>query len=54
MKTNMANLNKLEEETFLKIVTGATPVDSGFQDFVSQWNNQGGEQIIKEIQDQIK
>lgn len=54
MKTNMANLNKLEEETFLKIVTGATPVDSGFQDFVSQWNKQGGEQIIKEIQDQIK
>ncbi len=54
MQTAKVNLDKLEDETFLRIVTGALPADSGFQDFVSQWNKQGGEQIIKEIQDQIK
>jgi putative aldouronate transport system substrate-binding protein len=54
MKTNWANLGKLEEETFIKIATGALDVDKGFDQFVSDWKSQGGEQIISEIEEQIK
>jgi len=53
METNWANLGKLEEETFIKIATGALDVDEGFDQFVSDWNSLGGEQIISEIEEQI-
>lgn len=53
-KTNQANLDKLEEETFIKIVTGELDVDKGFDQFVSDWKSQGGTQITKEIESQLK
>lgn len=54
METNLANLEKLEEETFIKIVTGDIDVDTGFDQFVKDWNAQGGEQIIQEISEQLQ
>ncbi|MBP1964912.1 extracellular solute-binding protein [Paenibacillus aceris] len=42
-----ADLLKLKNETFISIVSGAKPV-SAFDDFVKQWNTQGGEQLAKE------
>ena len=49
METNWANLEKLEEDTFIKIVTGVEDVETGFAQFVENWNAQGGAQIIDEI-----
>ena len=54
METNLANLEKLEEETFIKIVTGDIDVESGFAQFVADWNKQGGEQILNEIAEQLQ
>ncbi len=54
METNFANLEKLEEETFVKIVTGEIDVESGFETFVNDWNTQGGTQIISEISEQLQ
>lgn len=54
METNLANLEKLEEETFIKIVTGDLDVDSGFEQFVTAWNEQGGAQILQEIAEQLQ
>lgn len=54
METNWANLEKLEEETFIKIVTGDIDVESGFEQFVTDWNAQGGAQIRKEISKQVQ
>ncbi len=54
METHLANLEKLEEETFIKIVTGDIDVESGFDQFVEEWNSQGGTQILKEIAEQLQ
>lgn len=54
METNWANLEKLEEETFIKIVTGVIDVESGFAQFVTAWNAQGGVQISQEIAEQLQ
>ena len=54
METNWANLEKLEEETFIKIVTGELDVESGFEQFTSDWKQQGGTQIIQEISEQLQ
>lgn len=54
METNLANLDKLEEETFIKIVTGDIDVESGFDQFVTAWNEQGGAKIIEEISEQLQ
>lgn len=54
METNLANLEKLEEETFIKIVTGEMDVDSGFDQFVASWKEQGGTQILEEISEQLQ
>lgn len=50
MKTKNADLNKLQEETFVAIVTGAKPIDE-FDEFVQSWKSRGGEQITKEVQE---
>lgn len=50
MKTKNADLNKLQEETFVAIVTGAEPIEK-FDTFVEDWNKRGGEQITKEVQE---
>jgi putative aldouronate transport system substrate-binding protein len=52
MTSRWTNLDKLENETFLKIITGAEPLDS-FDDFVSEWKKLGGDKIIEEIQEEI-
>ena len=54
METNLANLEKLEEETFIKMVTGELDVESSFDQFVTDWNDQGGAQILKEISEQLQ
>jgi putative aldouronate transport system substrate-binding protein len=53
MKTNWANLQKLEEETFIKIVTGSLPLEA-FDQYVEDWNAQGGSQIISEIEAELQ
>jgi putative aldouronate transport system substrate-binding protein len=48
-----ANLQKLESETFLKIILGTAPIDS-FDQFVKDWKAQGGDQITAEVQASAK
>ncbi|MFS0723129.1 extracellular solute-binding protein [Paenibacillus sp. 1P07SE] len=43
-----SNLEKLENETFLKIITGTAPLDE-FDSFVSTWKSIGGDAVTKEI-----
>lgn len=43
------NLKALEEEAFIKIVTGEEPIDY-FDEFVATWSAQGGETITQQIQ----
>lgn len=43
-----ANMDKLENETFLRIITGTSPLDE-FDKFVSTWNSIGGADVAKEI-----
>ncbi|MBO0589048.1 extracellular solute-binding protein [Sporosarcina sp. E16_8] len=47
-----ANLAKLEEEGFIKIVTGTEPL-SYFDTFVKNWESQGGDEIIAEIKAEL-
>jgi putative aldouronate transport system substrate-binding protein len=51
MQSRWANLKKLEDETFLKIIFGTAPL-SDFDKFVEKWEKQGGEQITKEVNEQ--
>ncbi|KEZ52461.1 extracellular solute-binding protein [Metabacillus indicus] len=51
MESRWANLSKLEDETFLKIIFGTAPL-SEFDSFVKKWNKQGGKQITKEVNEQ--
>ncbi|MDU5951046.1 MAG: hypothetical protein E6Z15_28795, partial [Paenibacillus macerans] len=48
MSQKGATLDKLQEETFIKIITGSAPV-SDFDAFVENWKKLGGEQITKEV-----
>ncbi len=43
-----AYLNKLQLENFTKIIMGTQPIDS-FDQFVSDWNANGGDQITAEV-----
>lgn len=52
MKLKWANLQKLEQESMLKIITGEQPVTS-FDGFVQSWNSMGGEDITKEVTTQV-
>jgi putative aldouronate transport system substrate-binding protein len=53
MASRWANLQKLEKETFAKIIMGAAPIDS-FDEFVDKWNKQGGEKILSEVAEMSK
>jgi len=46
------NLSSMEEEEFIKIVTGVEPLDY-FDVFVENWYNQGGTEILTEIEEAI-
>ena len=52
METKWANLKKMEEETFSKIVMGKADI-SEFDTFVKNWKSQGGDEILKEINDEL-
>ena len=52
METKWANLKKMEEETFAKIIMGKADI-SEFDTFVENWKKQGGDQILKEINDEL-
>lgn len=52
MQAKWANLKKMEEETFAKIIMGKADI-SEFDTFVKNWKNQGGDQILKEINDEL-
>lgn len=49
MERKWANLQKLEDETILKIILGQEPIDS-FDEFVDKWKAQGGDEITAEVQ----
>lgn len=53
MKLKWANLVKLEDEAFLKIVTGEEDLDY-FDEFVDTWKKTGGSDITKEVSESIK
>ena len=48
MIDSMATLEKMELETFTRIITGDADIDE-FDRFVEQWNDLGGAQITEEI-----
>jgi putative aldouronate transport system substrate-binding protein len=43
-------LDKLEKETFTKIIMGTSSVDE-FDNFVAAWKKLGGDTIVKEVND---
>ena len=52
MPAKWTNLKKMEEETFAKIIMGKADI-SEFDTFVENWKNQGGDQILKEINEEL-
>ncbi len=53
MDKKWANLQKLEAETFYKIIMGGASIDT-FDDFVEQWKKEGGDEITAEVQEYVK
>ena len=53
MTSKLADLNKLEEETYVKIITGEESVDY-FDTFVEEYNARGGAAICEELAGQLK
>lgn len=53
MKLKATNLQKLQDQAFLKIVTGEASIDS-FDEFVQTWKSTGGDEITKEVEQAIK
>jgi len=52
MEQKMTNLDKLEVDSFIKIITGEKPLDY-FDEFVAQWKKLGGDQITKEVNEAV-
>lgn len=52
MKEKWDQLSTLEEQTFLQIIYGKQPLEY-FDTFVKQWNDQGGKQITKEVNEAV-
>lgn len=48
-----SELQKLEYDTYLKILTGELPVDA-FDQFALDWKSRGGDQITQEVAEQVK
>lgn len=53
MEQKMTNLDKLEVDSFIKIITGEKPLDY-FDEFVAQWKKLGGDQITQEVNNALK
>lgn len=52
MESRWVNLRKSEDETFLRIIMGAAPLET-FDSFVENWKRQGGDQITQEVKDAL-
>ena len=52
MQEEWWKLSKLEQEIFLQIVTGVAD-SSSFDEFVTRWHTEGGDQITKEVNEAI-
>ncbi|GIP34662.1 extracellular solute-binding protein [Paenibacillus sp. J2TS4] len=52
METRWANLTKLENEAFLRIIVGDKPLDY-FDTFVEEWHRQGGDIVTKEVREEV-
>ncbi|MBP1991878.1 extracellular solute-binding protein [Paenibacillus eucommiae] len=52
MVQKRANLDKLRDQTYLKIIQGASPDE--FDKFVEQWKKLGGDEITKEVNEWLK
>lgn len=44
-----SSLMEIIDSTYIKIITGELEVDSGFDQMVKEWNQTGGEQVTKEV-----
>ncbi|HZG57544.1 hypothetical protein [Paenibacillus sp.] len=53
MEKKKTNLDKLETDAFLKIITGEQPLDY-FETFAEEWKRMGGEDILNEIAETMK
>lgn len=53
MESRWEKLQQLEDETFLAIIMGVTPLDA-FDEFVEEWKRQGGDQIVQEVSELTK
>ncbi len=53
MAMKKPNLDRLENETFLRIITGQQPI-SAFDDFVTKWYKEGGSEILAEVEAAVK
>jgi extracellular solute-binding protein family 1 len=53
MIDNGATLEKLTEETFIKIIAGEKSVDE-FDKYVETWKNLGGDKITEEVNEWYK
>jgi multiple sugar transport system substrate-binding protein/putative aldouronate transport system substrate-binding protein len=49
MQRRWANLQSLEKEMVIKIITGTEPL-SYFDSFVTQWKAEGGDEVTAEVQ----
>lgn len=52
MTQRWANLETLETETMVKIITGEEPIEY-FDEFVETWRSMGGDTIIEEVQAEV-
>jgi len=52
MELKNATLDKMEKETYLKIIMGKEPLEA-FDTFVEQWKKLGGEQITSEVKEAL-
>ena len=52
MMKRWSTLLALQDETFVKIISGSLGIEA-FDDFVTQWNEQGGSTIQEEIADEL-
>jgi len=52
MSASWDELRKLEQETYLKIITGELPINE-FDRFVTEWKARGGDQITQEVTNSI-
>lgn len=53
MKDKWGILESKQLEAYIKIIMGEEPIDA-FDDFVKEWNENGGETVVKEVQEAVK